>query len=615
MKKNTLIIAIICSIFILSHCTSVNNNENNIEGSAGSSFTPEPSDSVISDGGMFGDKDYENISTDETMAKEDKREDETSSSLSALTAAADPESSISESSSSGKSRPDNSGLRAGFEDDNRQFNYFLGFLEKFSRVPHFNLDISERIILKIEDKNGNSLPNTEIIIKTGSKTLNKGKSLPDGTFQFNPSMYSNSTDTYTAFISPENMNRKKLTIDRNGSRELVIQFDSERTITEPIPVDIVFVMDTTGSMGEEIDRLKLTIELIHLNLSNLPNDVELRFGMVLYKDREDVYLTEQIPLTTDLEQFQEDLSKVTAEGGGDFPEDLQYALEETILKMDWNMEPNAIKLSFIITDAPPHLDYLDQKYRYTNAVQDARKMGIKIHSIGTGGLTVEGEYILRQIAQFTGGRYIFLTYGEGGESSGGTAGGVSHHTGANFQTDKFEAIIIRFAKEEISHLSSTPLPKDDPFFEARQIEEEAKEETLKKLFNMAVNQLLSFSTIKIEKSSTIAVLPVNDESGTPENAEYFSAQLYLSAANADKFTLVERADLNVILEELSLQLSGITDSDNVEEIGNLLNANFLISASMYEKKGKYEIFLKLLRVSTGEVLSVTKVKIEKDLGL
>jgi len=71
--------------------------------------------------------------------------------------------------------------------------------------------------------------------------------------------------------------------------------------------------------------------------------------------------------------------------------------------MSWNRD--GIRLVFVITDAPPHLDY-GQKYTYVNAAGDAKKQGIKIFSVGTGGLDLAGEYVLRQIAQYTSGRYI-----------------------------------------------------------------------------------------------------------------------------------------------------------------------------------------------------------------
>lgn len=513
-------------------------------------------------------------------------------------------------------RPSTSGLKAGFEDDNQQYNYFIHFLDEYNyEAQHIPLDVSERIFLDLTDKNGRSIPNAEITITADGKKLVSGRTHADGTYQFNPSEYSGNYASYNAEINADGFPAKKIKFERNGERTVKIKYDSERIIKEPIPLDILFIMDTTGSMGEEIDRLKLTIELIYLNLSSLPNDVILRFGMVLYKDRYDSYNTEIIPLTADLDKFQDQLSGVEASGGGDQPEDLQQALSDTINGIDWNMAGNAVKLAFIITDAPPHLDYRDQKYKYTDAIHDARAAGIKIHSIGTGGLDINGEYVLRQIAQYTGGKYIFLTYGESGESTGGKVGSVSHHTGSNYQTDKFESIIIHTAKEEIGYLSSTPLPADDPYIEARKIEDEEKSETLTLAFRAAMEQLIDFSSYKISSSETLAVLPIVDETGRPETAEYFTQQFVFSASGNKSFTLVERGDLNALFDEIKLQLSGITEGKNIDEVGELLDADYLVSTQMYKKETQYELFIKLLRVKTGEVLSVTKTRLDEKLGL
>ena len=522
----------------------------------------------------------------------------------------------SDGDSLGSSRPTISGLKAGYSDDNKQFGYFIRFLKEYNIANHLPLPVQERIIIKVVDVDNKSIPNTQVKVFSGSQLLVRGKTLADGTYQFNPSEYSSSLLEYNIeciFSGGEVLTQS---LNRDGSRTVDIQFDSSRIITENIPLDIVFIMDTTGSMGEEIQRLKTTIELIHLNLENLPIHPVLRFGMVLYKDVEDEYRTRLIPLTSDLELFQKQLNLVEASGGGDSPEDLQAALDDTIHSIDWNKSDNGVRLAFIVTDAPPHLDYKDQTYTYISAAKDAREMALKIYGIGTGGLPLDGEYILRQIAQYTGGKYIFLTYGEGGESEGSIPGSVSHHTGANWQTGKLESIIVRFAKEELSHLSDSVLEEDDPYFEARKIAMEEKEDTLRTLFDRAMTQLADFSTYSLKPDTGVAILPILDSTGANKlTAEYFTEQFIMAAADNSSFTLVERKDLNSIFDEMNLQLSGITDGEGVVEIGKILNADVLISGKLYKKETQYELFLKLLRVETGEVLSITKARLDHDLGL
>ena len=511
--------------------------------------------------------------------------------------------------------PSESGLKAGYSDDNRQFNYFVNFLEEYNTVPHLNLDISERIIFYVKDSNDLSIPNANVLIKSGGNIITRGTTLADGSFRFFPSLFGSDLKNFEVLVQdPASRQKTGDQFTRDGRRQIDLSLGIERESGDRTALDILFILDTTGSMGEEIQRLKATIQLIHLNLSSLSTKPALRFGLVLYKDDGDEeYRTEIVHLTDDLDEFQKELNKVEAYGGGDTPEDLQAALEDSMKEIRWN--PAGLRLAFIITDAPPHLDY-GQEYDYVQASLEAKERGIKIHTVGTGGLPLGGEYILRQISQFTSGRYIFLTYGEQGESEGGSAGSVSHHTGANFQTDKLEAIIIRFAKEELSHLSDRALEVDDPFFEANKIETEKKEETLDTLFGMAMEQLKDYSTYAVDSKTKAAVVPFsfNPESLSLD-AEYFTERLILSSESSDIFTLVERKDIQKILEEQNLQLSGITEGEDAVKIGQILNADILITGNLFGKDDAFELFLRLVRVETGEILSVTRSVIDRKLGI
>ncbi|MBN2536348.1 MAG: VWA domain-containing protein [Spirochaetales bacterium] len=527
----------------------------------------------------------------------------------------------------GKDRiPSTSGLRAGYADDNKQFNYFINFLTTYNYVSHFGINIRERIIFKIMDNKGKSIPNAEVTIFGNGSTLCKGQSYADGSFLFFPSEYG-TLEYFDVEVNLIHYNRastnveeryqqrkKSVRVFRDGVRQVDIVFDNPGPDMKNVPLDILFILDTTGSMGEEINRLKTTIEIINMNIVSLSSKPRVRFGMVLYKDRGDEeYITKIIPLTGNLDEFREELDQVEADGGGDVREDLQAALDDAIQHIEWNSR--GIRLGFIITDAPPHLDY-NQEYSYVDAVHDARDKGIKLFTVGTGGLSVEGEYVLRQISQYTYAKYIFLTYGEQGESAGGGTGSVSHHTGANFQTDKLEAIIIRFTKEELSYLTGQPMEEGEEYFEATRIEEEEKEETLNKLFEMAVSQLVDYSSIGLEKGIRISVIPViSSDEKYKIDAEYFTDQLVKTVSADERFTMVEREDLQKILEEMELQLSGIISDESAVEVGALLGAEVLITGKMYRKEKHYEIFFKFLRVETAEILSVTRTRIEKTLGL
>jgi Mg-chelatase subunit ChlD len=509
--------------------------------------------------------------------------------------------------------PGFSGLKAGFADDNDQFNYFLNFLNKYGQVvEYYPIKIEERIQLKILDRNNKAIPNADVKIRANNKTYQTGRSYADGSFFIYPLQANIKANMFEADVKYQDQN-KRIKINRNGSRLIELILDTNRESSQSIPVDLLFILDITGSMGEELERLKTSIEIINLNITALNIKPDVRYGMVCYRDQDDDFVTNLIPFTSDPQEFQKELNKLSAKGGGDDPEDLQSALKDALQKMDWN--DSGIRLGFIITDAAAHLDY-DQKYTYVNASEDAKLKAIKFFAVGTGGLDIQGEYILRQISQYTYGKYIFLTYGEEGESEGGKPGSVSHHTGSNFQTDKLEAIIIRFAKEELSHLSNIEIAEDERFIQAMKVDFEEKEETVEKLFIEAIDELWDYSSIALTDPVNLNVIPISVSLESLENtAEYFTERLNFALSRMAGINLIERKDLQFIADELKIQLSGVVEVGEAAKIGQWIGADYQIIGNLYYKDGNYETYLKLVRVSTAEILSVTKLKIDHRLGL
>jgi Mg-chelatase subunit ChlD/TolB-like protein len=507
----------------------------------------------------------------------------------------------------GHGAPSASGLKAAYADDNRQFNLFLEFLEAYKEVPHIAADVSERITLRVRDAEGLTLPDCTVKISLGSDVVDKGTTTADGVFRTFPALYADQEETLTATFF-YNQLEKKVTLHRNGRREVEVVLETPRVLPAAVPLDLLFILDTTGSMGEEIERLKASIDLINLNLSQLPAKPLIRYGMVLYRDKGDAYVTQVIPFTPELEEFQNQLATVQAEGGGDTPEDLESALEKGIRELAWGEE--GIRLAFAITDAPPHLDY-KHKTTYIDAARTAREKGIKIYSVGTGGLSIDGEYILRQISQLTGGAYIFLTYGERGESDGGAPGSVSHHTGANFTSDKLEAVIINIARKELSHLITQPDETESDYFEG--VSGTEKPETVtEELFKNAVTQLADYAAISLSDKPATAILPL--ASDIPKtDADYLTAALLIAATRHPLFTVVERDNTSAIVSEIKLGLSGLVDEATAAEAGRLTGASLLMAGRVITAGPKVDLIIRLIRVETGEVISATRILMEGDL--
>lgn len=139
-------------------------------------------------------------------------------------------------------------------------------------------------------------------------------------------------------------------LTRSQSQGLVTD-KPEPVATDKHQIDVVFAVDTTGSMGGLIDGAKRTVWSIANSIKNTDPNAELRIGLVAYRDVGDDYVTKEFALTTDLDAVFAELSAYRAAGGGDTPENVDAALDVTLHKMQWRGD--AKKLVFLVGDAPP----------------------------------------------------------------------------------------------------------------------------------------------------------------------------------------------------------------------------------------------------------------------
>jgi hypothetical protein len=159
-------------------------------------------------------------------------------------------------------------------------------------------------------------------------------------------------------------------------------------------------------MGDEIMQLQNNILAISQQIDAL--DADTRYGLIAYRDRGDAYVTRRYDFTSSVVEFQTSLTSIAADGGGDNPESLNAALHMAVNEVAWRGD-DTVRLIFLVADAPPHLDYPNDD-DYAVDMRRAAEMGIRIHPIASSGLTPDGEFIFRQIAQVTLGRFLFLTY-------------------------------------------------------------------------------------------------------------------------------------------------------------------------------------------------------------
>ena len=177
----------------------------------------------------------------------------------------------------------------------------------------------------------------------------------------------------------------------------------ELTQAEAPIVDVVFVLDTTGSMGGLIQTAKEKIWSIARTMASAQPTPEIRIGLVAYRDRGDEYVTKVIDLSSDLDAVYATLMQFEANGGGDGPESVNKALHDAVNAMSWSDESQAYRTIFLVGDAPPHMDY--NEIRYPEIVAQADSLGIVINTIQCGDMpsTVQPW---TQIANLGNGSYF-----------------------------------------------------------------------------------------------------------------------------------------------------------------------------------------------------------------
>ncbi len=183
----------------------------------------------------------------------------------------------------------------------------------------------------------------------------------------------------------------------------VVPINTTLPVNRPV-IDVVFVLDTTGSMSGLIDAAKEKIWSIASSMASAQPTPIIRMGLVGYRDRGDEYVTRVVDLSSDIDTMYATLMQFAANGGGDGPESVNQALHEAVASMSWSQEGNAYKVIFLVGDAPPHMDYPDDvKYPQTLAL--AADKGIVVNTIQCGN-AVDAKQPWQQIASIGHGSYF-----------------------------------------------------------------------------------------------------------------------------------------------------------------------------------------------------------------
>lgn len=339
-------------------------------------------------------------------------------------------------------------LRAGEIDDNQDFAAYLGYLAGAQGIRARQLDVSERYLITVMNEDQQPVLDARVRLYDQQALLFEGRTYAGGKTIFFPRglNLSANTNTLRVEITKGNSNAgSELKLGRDYDPIFVLRGAPALPATPRL--DVLFLLDATGSMDDEISRIQLTIASIAERIDSIQPRPELRFGLVSYRDRGDEYVTRAFDFTGDLATFREQLLQVHAAGGGDEPESLNEALHMAVQQVGW--ADDAVRLTFLVADAPPHLDY-QQDYDYIAEAGAAVARGVKIYTIAASNTGHEAEYILRQIAQQTLAHFIFLTY-QPGQNAGAPGDSTVHQVDPNaFTVERLDDLVVQVVQRELA---------------------------------------------------------------------------------------------------------------------------------------------------------------------
>ncbi|MEC9464177.1 MAG: VWA domain-containing protein [Myxococcota bacterium] len=289
-------------------------------------------------------------------------------------------------------------LTAGSWDDNQNYERYLAYRDTAAVQGYDALPFAGRKVITVTDSTGQPVGDASVrIMGSDEQIILEAKTVSDGRILF---FTEESDQDFTVTATRDGANQTEQVTSADDTWAITLGSEMAKNVDT---LDIALVIDTTGSMGDELDYIQSELDWVLSEVAQSHPTTDVRVGLVLYRDQGDAYVTQTVDFTSDSDAFLAALAEGSAGGGGDYPEAMGEAMHAA---MELNWSERATRLLFLIADAPP------QKRRNASVASSARKaqeMGVRIYPIAASGVANTAEWVMRQAAQFTLGHYLFLT--------------------------------------------------------------------------------------------------------------------------------------------------------------------------------------------------------------
>jgi hypothetical protein len=295
-----------------------------------------------------------------------------------------------------------------------RFQNYLRYLQRRSYIGRqLGVHMNRRLRVQVLDAKGKAINGATIQVHAGQYSTVVGTTHADGYWDFfpsvsAPSMFGRATITVTAGQQSKSV---RVNLPRYGDGGTVAVRLSSVSALPARTLDLGFVIDVTGSMGDELRYVNREVaDIVRRVKKSVPN-TRVRVGAVFYRDRQDSMPLQKLAFTSDIQSFRRSMTSISASGGGDYPEDMNAGLATALRGLRWS-QGNAVRVMVLLADAPPKY-YADAQYRYLDAMKEASKRGIRILPVAASGANRSVEYLFRAMGAFTSTPYTYLTNDSG----------------------------------------------------------------------------------------------------------------------------------------------------------------------------------------------------------
>ena len=325
--------------------------------------------------------------------------------------------------------------------ENWDFWLNLGQQDTTQIQSDWDYNLNGRISVKLKDHDGYGINDLPIsLLDKNNKTVLRVRTDHIGTAEFFPALAGSFASIENYKIKVGEYTFANLKEYKDGINELSIERPETGYFENKI--DIAFVVDATGSMGDELEYLKVELVDVIDSVKETSGNAILNIGSVFYRDEGDDYVTKVSPFSTDASKTVSFIKDQSAAGGGDFPEAVHSALDKAINNLQWSSLATS-RVIFLLLDAPPHEDAQIIAQIHSLVLKAAEK-GIKIVPITASGIDKSTEFLMRYFAIATNGTYVFITghSGIGGEHIEPTIG--------EYQVEFLNHLMVRLINEYLT---------------------------------------------------------------------------------------------------------------------------------------------------------------------